>query len=162
MGDAQERFWKTLRELSLPGRLNLAVVSAVSTWPAGEFANQLDEVLHLPIPAWMGWQSVLHGLVFAVLVMIPFLAADALRVLRAAGMCVASIFIYDSAVGFVIDGPFGDNSVMAYVLAGGTAALLLGLAVSVLAPRRFQWRRLAGLTAAAGALGGVAFWFLVS
>ncbi len=76
-------------------------------------------------------------------------------------MCIASILIYDFAIGFVVDGPLSDNTVMPYVLAGGAAAMLLGFTVAVLGPCKFQWR-LAGLTLLAGAIGGGAFHFLYS
>jgi hypothetical protein len=148
----RENSWNSLRELSLPKRLLLALVSAFSTWPSSLLADLIKRALpDLPIKPFV----VLSGVVFGVLVMTPFIVAPRHRILRAAIMCVASVLIYHFAIEFVMNGPLRSDTPVPWLLVGGTSALLIGLAVVLLAPLAFHWSLL-GLTLAAGGIGGVA------
>jgi hypothetical protein len=102
------------------------------------------------------WPFHLIGLLFGALVLAPYAARSTHRAARKLALSVASAAIYYLAVRFVVDGPLGYSTVTPYVTAGAVAAVLAGLAVVAIAPRRFHWR-LAGLTMAAGAVGGAAF-----
>ncbi len=101
------------------------------------------------------WFHYVVGSVFGALVLAPFVGARQ-RVARFVAMCVASAAIYYLAVRFVVDGPIGYDMILSFILAGGVAAPLSGLAVVLIAPRAFSWR-LVALTFVAGAIGGATF-----
>jgi hypothetical protein len=101
------------------------------------------------------WFHYAVGLVFGALVLAPY-ATRRQRLARVLLLAVASAAIYRLAVKFVADGPLGYEAVTSFILAGAGAALLCGLAVVLIAPRRFGWR-LVLLAIPAGALGGAAF-----
>ena len=148
-------FWRTVQSLPLWARLTLAVVSASSYWwiefPVGLLDEAGRSALHNG-----GWLSHMKAAIFAVLVMAPYVAASRLRSVRILAMCVASAAIYFFAVLFVARGPLSYNTIPPFVISGGGAALLVGLAVVVLAPRKAS-RRLFVLCLVAGAIGGAAF-----
>ncbi|MEX1994277.1 MAG: hypothetical protein WD929_06420 [Steroidobacteraceae bacterium] len=98
----------------------------------------------------------LIAVIFAVLVMAPYAAASRHRWLRMLAMCVASVLIYRLAVALVVDGPFGYDSIISYLLSGAGAAMLIGISVVVLVPRRLPWL-LPVYCLFAGAIGGAAF-----
>lgn len=90
------------------------------------------------------------------LVMAPYAADSRFRPARVLAMCAASAGIYWSAVEFVVGGPFSLVSLASWVITGSASALLVGIAVALLAPRRLQVRLMA-LTLVAGAAGGATF-----
>lgn len=141
------------REPSLPARLALAFASVGLYWLVVAFAERFD---------WSGtmlgfqWPFHLIGLIFGALVMAPYAAGSPQRLVRMFALAVASAVIYQLAVRFVVDGPLGYSTILPYVIAGAGSALLTGLTVALIAPRRFSWR-LAVFTFAAGAIGGAAF-----
>jgi hypothetical protein len=102
-----------------------------------------------------GWFHLTVGAVFGALVLAPYARAPQ-RALRGMALAAASAGIYYLAVWFVTGGPAGLDAVVSFVLAGAGAAMLCGVAVVVLAPRRFDWR-LWPLLLVAGAVGGAAF-----
>ena len=138
---------------SLPVKLALALVSVGGYWLVVLLAERYD---------WSGavlgfqWPFHLIGLIFGALVMAPYAAGSSQSVPRMLALVVASALIYQLAVRFVVDGPLGYSTIAPYVIAGAGSALLIGLAVALLAPRRFYWQ-LPVLTLAAGAIGGAAF-----
>lgn len=137
----------------LAAKLALALVSVGLYWLIVALAERFD---------WSGtvlgfqWPFHLIGLIFGALVMAPYAAASAQRLARMIALAVASAVIYHLAVRFVVDGPLGYSTIAPYVIAGAGAALLTGLAVVLIAPRRFSWR-LPVLTLVAGAIGGAVF-----
>jgi hypothetical protein len=146
-------FWRTVQSLPLWVRLALAIVSAGSYWLVGTLAARFD---------WddtifgFVWQPHLIAAIFGALVMAPCITASRLRWPRVAAMCVASALIYFYAVKFVIDGPFSYNTITPFLISGGGAALLVGLAVVPLAPQRAS-ARVFLLCLVAGIIGGAAF-----
>jgi len=133
-------------------KLTLALVSVGLYWLVVALAERFD---------WSGtllgfqWPFHLIGLIFGALVMAPY-ATSPQRLIRMIALAIASALIYQLAVRFVVDGPLGYSTVAPYVIAGAGAALLSGLAVALIAPRRFSWR-LPVFTLVAGAIGGAAF-----
>ena len=135
-------------------KLLLAVISASSYWLlqlVSEKSAALDEILSK-----RNTGLYLIGLVFGALVMAPYVAAANRRILRGATMCVASAAIYFAAVRFVVDGPFSYDTIIPYLIAGGAAALLVGLTIVAVTLRPLPWV-LIPLTIAAGAAGGAVF-----
>lgn len=134
-------------------KLALALISVGCYWLVVVLAERYD---------WSGtvlgfqWPFHLIGLIFGALVMSPYAAASSRPAARMLALAVASALIYQLAVRFVVDGPLGHSTITPYVIAGAGSALLAGLAVALIAPRRFSWQ-LPVLTLAAGAVGGVAF-----
>jgi hypothetical protein len=137
----------------LPGKLALAFVSVGGYWLIVVLARRYD---------WSGavfgfqWPFHVIGLLFGALVMAPYAADSEHRLARMLALSLASVVIYHLAVRFVVDGPLGHSTIAPYVIAGGGAAVLAGLAVAGLAPGQLHWR-LPALTLAAGAFGGAAF-----
>jgi hypothetical protein len=101
------------------------------------------------------WFNNLAGALFGLLVMAPYASAER-RALRVLGLCAAAALIYYAAIAFVVEGPIAGSTLVSLVLAGGGAALAVGLAVMAIAPQRPSWR-LAALTLVAGVAGGAAF-----
>ena len=140
-------------EQGLAAKLTLALVSVGLYWLVVALAERFD---------WSGsllgfqWPFHLIGLIFGALVMAPYAAASPRRLIRMIALAIASALIYQLAVPFVVDGPLGYSTVAPYVIAGAGAALLSGLAVALIAPRRFSWR-LPVYSLVAGAIGGAAF-----
>lgn len=150
----EPRFWRAVQLLPLWARLALAVASASAFW----WVMVLDTRLE--------WSSTVFGefngpshliaAIFGLLVMAPYAAASSLRWPRILAMCVASAAIYFYAVKFVIDGPFSYNTITPFLISGGGAAVLVGVSVALLAPRRLSWQ-LPVLCLMAGVIGGAAF-----
>ena len=134
-------------------KLALALVSVGLYWLVVVLTERYD---------WSGavlgfqWPFHLRGLIFGALVMAPYAAGSAQRVVRMIALAIASALIYQLAVRFALDGPLDYSTIVIYVTAGAGAALLTGLAVALIAPRRFSWR-LPVFTLVAGAIGGAAF-----
>lgn len=134
-------------------KLPFALVSVGCYWIVVVLAERYD---------WSGtvlgfqWPFHLIGLIFGALVMSPYASGSSQPILRMVSLAVASVAIYQLAVRFVVDGPLDYSTLVPYVIAGAGSALLVGLAVAVIAPRRFSWQ-LPVLTLAAGAVGGAAF-----
>lgn len=149
------RFWRAVQALKLPARLALAVVSGSSYWWVFELADRIWPSTANPFGDLV---SPLHlvAVVFGLLVMAPYAAVSRLLPVRVLALCIASVLIYHFAISLVAQGPFSHNTVTPYLISGGGAAVLVGLAVVVLAPQRCRWQLLA-LTAAAGVLGGSVF-----
>jgi hypothetical protein len=140
--------------LSLQAKLLLAAVSASTDWilnvladwsnAVGELLSKGDALFHVT------------GIVFGALVMAPYVTSANRRVLRVVAMCIASAAIYYGAVRFVVDGPFGNSTLVPFLISGGGAGLLVGLTIVLLGPRRLRWILIPS-TLVAGAIGGVAF-----
>jgi hypothetical protein len=139
----------------LGARLALAAVSASSYWWIQWLVSLLDEWREWDLGRSV-WTGHLIAAAFGALVMAPYSAASRLRVVRIVAMCVASAAIYFYAIRFVVDGPFSDSTITPFLMSGGGAALLIGLSVVLLAPRRASWRLFA-LCLVAGIIGGAAF-----
>jgi hypothetical protein len=105
------------------------------------------------------WFHYAAGAVFGALVLGPY-AVPRRRIARILALAVASAAIYWLAVRFVTETPIPYDVIVSLVIAGALAAVLCGLAVIVIAPRRFGWRVLV-LLAIAGAAGGAAFEFRI-
>jgi len=143
-----------LISLNLWSRLALAFISA-GTYGVLTFLSERSEAVDAILSK---ANSGLHliGLVFGLLVMVPYVVLTGRWALRATAMCIASAAIYYAAVRFVVDGPLGYDTITSFALSGAGAALLAGLAVVVLGPRQFT-AKLIPLTLVAGAAGGVVF-----
>ncbi len=143
--------------MALPLKIVLALVSVVAYWLIITLGERFEWSAEF-----LGFSLVLHlvGLVFGLLVLAPYAIASPQRIPRMLALAVASAAIYYGAVRFVIDGPFesqwGAPIVWAFVIAGAGAALLCGLAVAALVPRRPSGFLIV-LTLAAGAAGGALF-----
>jgi hypothetical protein len=148
------RFRQAMQALPLTARLVLAIASGCSYGVLGLLAERSDAFDAVLTRANTAWHII--AIVFGALVMAPYAAASRLALARALAMCLASIAIYYGAVRFVVDGPFGYDSMAPFLIAGGGAALLVGVAVLLLSSRPFQ-RPLIPATLAAGAIGGAAF-----
>jgi len=134
-------------------KLLFALASVGAYWAIGSLADRYDwsgDVLGF------GWPFHVVGLIFGALVMAPYAAGSPQRFARMLALAVASALIYQLAVRFVVDGPLGYSTVLPYVIAGAGSALLAGLAVALIAARRFSWQ-LPVFTLIAGAIGGAAF-----
>ncbi|MGH8250115.1 MAG: hypothetical protein ACREVI_05385 [Steroidobacteraceae bacterium] len=138
----------------LPAKLVLAIVSGCTyglmAWLT-ERSEAFDVLLSRGKAAWH-----LIAIVFGALVMAPYASASPRPLLRALAMCIASAAIYYSSVRFIVDGPFGYDSLAPFLLVGGAAALLVGGAVTLLSSQRFS-ALLVYWTLAAGAAGGATF-----
>lgn len=148
------RAWSDALTPGLAHKLALAVVSVAAyvllTWLANDEG---------PLGRLLGWGDAavyLTGVVFGALVLVPYLAASTGRIWRGLLLCAASASTYRLAIWIAIDGPFQDNAIAAFALAGASAALVVAIAVVLLAPRAAS-RRLMILATLAGALGGAAF-----
>ena len=140
--------------LPLVARLGLAVLSGMLTFPAILLDSAFGPDSYPPI---FSWWLILHGIVFGLLVMAPFVTSSQLRGLRVAALAVASIFIYDAAIRIPdlieVEG-IGDTG--DFILAGITGALLVATAVRFIAPLRVglaYW----GFSFLAGLIGGYIF-----
>jgi hypothetical protein len=138
---------------SLLVKFALALASVVAYAVLVQVAETLESVDGFPQAGF--WFHHVVGAVFGALVLAPY-AQPHRHALRGVALALVSAAIYYLAVRFVVDGPLGYDAVTSFVLAGGSAALLCGLAVVAIGPRVFAWR-LPALTLAAGAIGGGAF-----
>jgi pimeloyl-ACP methyl ester carboxylesterase len=138
---------------TLTVKVVLALVSVGLYWLVVALAERFD---------WSGtvfgfqWPFHLIGLIFGALVMAPYAARTPQHIVRMIALAVASAAIYQLAVRFVVDGPLGHSTITPYVIAGAGSALLTGIAIALIVPRRFSWQ-LAVFTLVAGAIGGAAF-----
>ena len=148
------RFWRAVQSLTLPGKLILAIFSASAYWLIDALGTGFE--WDTTVFGHFAWQSHLLAVIFGALVMAPYAAASRIRWLRMPAMCAASALIYFYAIQFVVDGPFRYDTLTPFLISGGGAALLVGLSVAMLAPRRFSWRLFA-LCLVAGVAGGAAF-----
>ncbi len=155
--------------LSLTWRLVLATVSGLAAVPAFWLAKVLAE--HLPLPGqptyevWgphlprSYWEYILIGSIFGALVMVPLITAVQGKLYKAAGLIISSILIYAFAVELVYEqySPFSRGELLVELAVSGTlGALLVTLAIVVIAPIRAS-RLLWSYAAAAGLIGGLAF-----
>lgn len=140
--------------LPLIGKLALAVVSAGSYWLLGCLSEQSETLDELLSSANTGLHLV--GIVFGALVMAPYALSSNRRALRGVAMCVASAAIYYAAIRFIVDGPFGYDTIVPYLISGGGAAVLVSITVVLVAPRRPRWQAIP-LAVTAGTLGGAVF-----
>jgi hypothetical protein len=84
-----------LFNLSLAPRLALAALSGLLTYPV----NRLDTLLGPEsYPPLFSWWLILHGLIFGLLVMAPFVTRSHRRGARILALAIASVFIYDLAI----------------------------------------------------------------
>jgi hypothetical protein len=143
-----------LASLNLPTKLALALISAGS-YGVLTFLSERSEALDTFLSRANSGMHLI-AVVFGALVMVPYVVPTGRWVLRAAAMCIASAAIYYAAVRFVVDGPFGYDTMTTFAVSGAGAALLASLAVVVLGPRPFQ-ARFIPLMLVAGAAGGIVF-----
>jgi hypothetical protein len=129
------------------------MVSILCYWVIVQVAQWFEASAAIPEPG--RWFHYPVGAVFGVLVMGPY-ASHARRAWRIAGLGAAGMLIYYLSIRFATEGLPGIDAMATFVLAGGISALLVGLAVALIGPRRFAWK-LVPLTLAAGAVGGAAF-----
>jgi hypothetical protein len=143
-----------LFNLSLAPRLALAALSGLLTYPA----NRLDTLLGPEsYPPLFSWWLILHGLIFGLLVMAPFVTRNHRRGARILALAIASVFIYDLAIRIpdLIEiemlGDTGD-----FIVAGISGAVLVATAVRFIAPlvvTPAYW----GFSFLAGLVGGFVF-----
>jgi hypothetical protein len=141
-------------KLPLAPRLALAALSGILTYPA----NRLDTLMGPEsYPPLLSWWLILHGLLFGLLVMAPFVTRSQHRGIRVLALAVASVFIYDLAIripdliAIEILGDTGD-----FIVAGVSGAVLVATAVRFIAPLEVTpayW----GLSLLAGLVGGFVF-----
>ncbi len=140
---------------SLQAKLALAVASIAGYWLLYRLFEQLELSDSFPNAHLWIWFRSLVGIVFGALVLAPYVGSRQ-RIWRVLALCGTSVLIYFLAERFVADGPLGYETIAPFLVSGGGAALLVGLAVIVLAPQHFSWKLIL-LTLVAGALGGAAF-----
>lgn len=140
--------------LPLAPRLALAALSGILTYPANRLDAAMGPESYPPI---FSWWLILHGLLFGLLVMAPFVTAGRYRWTRVIVLAVASIFIYDLAIripdliAIEILGDTGD-----FMMAGISGAVLVATAVRFVAPLTVTpayW----GFSFLAGLVGGFVF-----
>ena len=140
--------------LSLAPRLALAALSGILTYPANRLDTAMGPESYPPI---FSWWLILHGLLFGLLVMAPFVTGRRHRWTRVLVLAVASIFIYDLAIripdliAIEILGDTGD-----FMIAGISGAVLVATAVRFVAPLTVTpayW----GFSFLAGLVGGFVF-----
>jgi len=135
-------------------RLLLAVTSGMLTYPAIRLDSLLGPGRYPPL---FSWWLIIHGLLFGLLVMAPFISEKRLRGVHAAALAIASVLAYDAAIrvpDLIQARLFGDAG--DFVVAGVCGALLVATAVRFLAPlavTRAYW----GLVTLAGLAGGLVF-----
>ena len=141
-------------KLSLAPRLALAALSGVLTYPAIRLDTLLGPESYPPL---FSWWLILHGLVFGVLVMVPFVTGSHRRAVRILALAAASVFIYDLAIripdliAIEVLGDSGD-----FIVAGIAGAVLVATAVRFIAPLKVTpayW----GFSVLAGLIGGFVF-----
>jgi hypothetical protein len=139
--------------IPLPHKLGLTLVSICAYW----LVVGLVEVLEARegFPAAGQWFHYVVGGIFGALVMSPYAGAPH-RAPRLLAVVVAGALIYYLAIRFVTEGPQGLGSTASFVMGGGGAALLVGIAVMLIGTVRLAWSAVP-LTLAAGSLGGAAF-----
>ena len=140
--------------LPLGPRLALAMLSGLLTYPAILIDSALGPQSYLLN---FSWWIILHGAIFGVLVLVPFITSDTHRTLRAVALVVASVVSYDAAIKIPdlvelnLPGDLGD-----FLVAGVSGALLVATAVRFVAPLRVglpYW----SFAFLAGAIGGFVF-----
>jgi hypothetical protein len=143
--------------ISLMLKLALVCVSAglyaIVAWHSHA---EMPEPLNL-LPLLWDDEYVLVGALFGLLVLGPYAAAPG-RLLRIAGLTGIAALAYYLSIHFVLFGPFGDQSVLSYAVAGAGASVVCALAVVVFTKAKFAWV-LIPIWLFAGALSGVAFEF---
>jgi len=135
-------------------RLVLAVTSGMLTYPAIRLDTLLGPGRYPPL---FSWWLIIHGLLFGLLVMAPFVSEGRLRGVRASVLAIASVLAYDLAIRvpeLIQARLFGDAG--DFVVAGISGALLVAAAVRFLAPLAIT-RRYWGLVMLAGLAGGYVF-----
>ena len=141
-------------KLALAPRLALAALSGILTYPANLLDTAMGPESYPPV---FSWWLILHGLLFGLLVMAPFVTDHQYRRLRVMVLAVASIFIYDLAIripdliAIEILGDTGD-----FMVAGVSGAVLVATAVRFVAPLTVTpayW----GFSFLAGLVGGLVF-----
>lgn len=140
--------------LSLQAKLLLALISASAYLILDVLADRSEAFNELLSKGNAGFHLI--GITFGALVVALYVTSANRRILRVVTMCFASAAIYYGAVRFVVDGPMSYNTLAPYLLSGGGAALLVGLTVVLLAPRRLPWTMIPA-SLVAGFLGGAAF-----
>jgi len=119
----------------LLNRLMLAAISGALVFPV----SFLDK-LNLKIYADISLIDVVIGLIFAILVMIPFQKRK--NLLKSTLLVIASIVIYTSMVRLAVTNynlfSLNLNHELAVTVSGGLGALLTGIAVQFLAPLRYR------------------------
>lgn len=144
------RFFK----LSLAPRLALAALSGVLTYPAIRLDTFLGPESYPPL---FSWWLILHGLVFGLLVMVPFVTGSHHRAVRILALAAASVLIYDLAIrtpDLITIPTLGDTG--NFIVAGVTGAALVATAVRFIAPLEVTpayW----GFSVVAGLIGGIVF-----
>ena len=140
--------------LPLAPRVALAAISGILTYPANRLDTAMGPESYPPI---FSWWLILHGLLFGLLVMAPFVTDRRHRGTRVLVLAVASIFIYDLAIripdliAIEFLGDTGD-----FMVAGISGAVLVATAVRFVAPLRVTpayW----GFSFLAGLVGGFVF-----
>lgn len=139
--------------LQLLGKYALVLVSLAAYVGLSLLTEHLESTGAVPDPG--SWLQLAAGAAFGVLVLGPY-AAAACRLPRILALAAVSAAIYYGAIAFVANGPLSGDLIVSLVLVGSGAALLSGLAVVVIAPRKPAWR-LMPLLLVAGAGGGAAF-----
>jgi len=143
-----------LFNLPLAPRLALAALSGILTYPAIRLDTAVGPESYPPI---FSWWLILHGLLFGLLVMAPFVTSRRHRGTRVLVLALASVFIYDLAIripdliAIEILGDTGD-----FIVAGISGAVLVATAVRFIAPLTVTpafW----GLSFLAGLIGGFVF-----
>ncbi len=140
--------------LPLVPRLALAALSGILTYPANQLDTAMGPESYPPI---FSWWLILHGLLFGLLVMAPFVTSRQQRVTRVLVLAVASVFIYDLAIrapDLVAIEILGDTG--EFVVAGISGAVLVATAVRFVAPLTVTpayW----GFSFLAGLIGGFVF-----
>src|SRR5262245_12671730 len=112
-----------MQSLTLPGKLALAVVSVAAyvliTW----LANDQSAIGRL-----LGWGDAavyLSGFLFGALALLPYLSAPGGRIWRGLVICAASASTYRLAIWIAIEGPLENNALLAFSMAGASAALVV-------------------------------------
>jgi len=140
--------------LPLTPRLALAALSGILTYPAIRLDTIMGPESYPPI---FSWWLILHGLVFGLLVMAPFVASSNHKGVRVSVLTVASVLIYDLAIripDLIAIEALGDTG--DFMVAGISGAVLVATAVRFIAPLTVTpayW----GFSFVAGLIGGLVF-----
>jgi len=140
--------------LPLAPRVALAALSGILTYPANRLDTAMGPESYPPI---FSWWLILHGLLFGLLVMAPFVTDRRHRGARVLVLAVASVFIYDLAIripDFIAIEFLGDTG--DFMVAGISGAVLVATSVRFVAPLAVTpayW----GFSVLAGLVGGFVF-----